>query len=375
MDNAVQIIASPNKTNIRLGLCKVPTHHMNCLDWIVQHAKDEGSAMLPILIYCQSLKSVGRVFAYLKAELQGHAWVGCDPDCRSENLLIGMFHSKTLPQNKQRVLASLRGEGNCRIVVSTTALGMGLHFANVSHVVMYGAPGDLEAILQQAGRAGRHGQPSHAILYNTGQYFKVDEEVKKLLAVGKTTCFRKSLHAHFEAEPSHVEPGHLCCTYCQTVCACSSGTCTEPMPNYEQIEAEPTHQRSRHVDANDKSLIADLLNDYRDSLINSSNPLYTSHAACTGFSQQLVDAVLTHCQYIFDLAYISANLPVFRLDHAKEILIIISDVFGDIDGDLQYDSERYLTDPDLYFSNYFDNVDDDVEDTLTSHVSSSESEQ
>ena len=193
MDNAVQIIASPNKTNISLGLCKVPTHHMNCLDWIVQHAKDKGSTMLPILIYCQSLKSVGRVFSYLKAELQGHAWVGCDPDCRSENLLIGMFHSKTLPQNKQRVLASLRGEGNC----------------------------------------------------------------------------------------------------------------------------------------------------------------------------------------IFDLAYISTNLPVFRLDHAKEILIIISDVFGDIDGDLQYDSERYLTDPDLYFSHYFDdNVDDDdVDEALTSHVSSSESEQ
>ena len=131
------------------------------------------------------------------------------------------------------------------------------------------------------------------------------------------------------------------------------------------------------MDANDKSLIADLLNDYRDSLINSSNPLYTSHADCTGFSQQLVDAVLTHCQYIFDLAYISTNLPVFRLDHAKEILIIISDVFGDIDGDLQYDSERYLTDPDLYFSHYFDdNVDDDdVDEALTSHVSSSESEQ
>ena len=138
MDNAVQIIASPNKTNISLGLCKVPTHHMNCLDWIVQHATDKGSTMLPILIYCQSLKSVGRVFSYLKAELQGHAWVGCDPDCRSENLLIGMFHSKTLPQNKQRVLASLRGEGNCRIVVSTTPLEMGLNFVNVSHVVMYG---------------------------------------------------------------------------------------------------------------------------------------------------------------------------------------------------------------------------------------------
>ena len=200
MDNAVQVIASPNKTNIRLGLCKVPSHQMNCLDWIVQHAKDKGSTMQPVLIYCQTLKSVGRVFSYLKAELQGHAWVGCDPDCRSDNILIGMFHSKTLPQNKERVLASLRGEGKCRVFVATTALGMGLNFPNVSHVVMYGAPGDLEAIVQQVGRAGRHGQPSHAILYNTGQCFKVDDEVKQLLDVGNNTCFRKSLYAHREKQ-------------------------------------------------------------------------------------------------------------------------------------------------------------------------------
>ena len=66
---------------------------------------------------------------------------------------------------------------------------------------------------------------------------------------------------------------------------------------------------------------------------------------------------------------------MFKLDNAKEILIIISDVFGDIDCDLQYDSGRYLTDQDLYYSNYFDNVDDDVEDALMSRVSSSESEQ
>lgn len=87
--------------------------------------------------------------------------------------------------------------------------------------------------------------------------------------------------------------------------------------------------------------------------------------------------MLTHCQYIFDLLYIIDNLPVFRLDHAKEIVIIISDVFGDTDVDLQYHSEGYLTDPDLYYINYFNNDDDDdvVEDALRSHVSSSESEQ
>ncbi|CAL8370684.1 unnamed protein product [Boreogadus saida] len=49
-------------------------------------------------------------------------------------------------------------------------------FAKLGELRSIAKEGDLEAILPQAGRAGRHGQPSHAILYNTGQYFKVDEE-------------------------------------------------------------------------------------------------------------------------------------------------------------------------------------------------------
>lgn len=152
---------------------------------------------------------------------------------------------------------------------------------------MYGAPGDLEAIVQQVGRTGRRGQPSHAILYNTRRYYKVVEEVKELQTI-KNTCLRKALYVHFEEEPSNVEPGHLCCTYCHTV---TSGTCAEPTPNYEQDQDKPVSLRSRQVNVNDKSSIAELLNDYRASLINSSSHLYTSHAACTGFSQDLVDAV------------------------------------------------------------------------------------
>lgn len=222
------------------------------------------------------------------------------------------------------------------------------------------------------GRAGRHGQPAHAILYNTGQYFKVDKDVKELLSVFKKTCVRKFLYAHFETEPSHVEPGHQCCTFCHTVCSCTSGTCTEPTPNYEQIPDQPVCVISRQVDEKERSFIADLLNDYRSSLINSSTHLYTSHAACTGFSTELVDSVLASCEHIFDLSYIINNLPVFQLDHAKEILYIIADVFGDVD--VQSELDESFSGPDLYFSNYFDD-DDFADDAQRSHVSTSESDQ
>lgn len=367
MDKAIHITASPNKTNIRLGICRVPRDRMDCLDWIVRCVADKGTTMQPVLIYCPTMNLVGKVFGYIKAELQSQAWVNGDPDRKAENLLIGMFHSKTLKKYKDRVLSSLTGEGNCRVVVATTALGMGLNFPNVSHIVMFGAPADLETIVQQVGRAGRQGQQAHAILYDNQRYVNVDKEVRQLLSV-KNSCVRKYLYQHFEEEPSNVNPGHLCCTYCHTVCACSSGTCTEPTPTYEQLESKEVSLRSRKVSDKDKSAIADLLDDYRAKLISSSPNLVTSFAACTGFSQELVDAVLSHCEHIFDLAYIMNNLPVFRLEHGKEIMIIIADVFGDFDVDVQSGLADSFCEPDLYLSNYFDN--DDLSDASRSQVSS-----
>ncbi|XP_063078739.1 putative ATP-dependent DNA helicase Q1 [Engraulis encrasicolus] len=43
MDNAVHILASPNKTNIRLGLKNVPRYELDCLDWVVQLVKARPS--------------------------------------------------------------------------------------------------------------------------------------------------------------------------------------------------------------------------------------------------------------------------------------------------------------------------------------------
>ncbi|KAG5275687.1 hypothetical protein AALO_G00123430 [Alosa alosa] len=59
MDNCIQIIASPNKGNIQLGLCMVPSNELNCFDWLVQRVKDKGCSMQPVLVYCQTLKMVG----------------------------------------------------------------------------------------------------------------------------------------------------------------------------------------------------------------------------------------------------------------------------------------------------------------------------
>ncbi|KAL1005232.1 hypothetical protein UPYG_G00056400 [Umbra pygmaea] len=313
--------------------------------------------MCPAVIYCRTLKAVGRVFCHLKAELGKHCWV--DQEHKAENLLIGMFHSQTLPQNKSRVLSSLGGDGACRVVVATTALGMGLNFPNITHVVLYGLPEDVEAILQEVGRAGRDGSQSHAIVYAIKQHTRIDEAVKSLIDKSITSCFRKALFSHFELHTESVKPGHLCCTHCHSVCSCSSDGCDVATPAYELLKQEGSPSgKSREFTQEERVLIRGLLTTYKDSLIQEHTHLYTNRSDCTGFSDDLIDSVLEHSTEIFDVTYIIDNIPVFQKKHAHEVLRIFSEVFCDFEfSDVDLSLEDFLL-PDTDYTGYFDEEND-----------------
>ena len=128
------------------------------LRYEVEHVDSADERLRSALSHAQRARGTGIIYARSRQKCEQIAAL-----LRRGRVDALHYHAGLTSEERKRVQESFL-QGRTRVIVATTAFGMGIDKADIRWVLLFDYPSSLEDYVQRIGRAGRDGQPSTCTL-------------------------------------------------------------------------------------------------------------------------------------------------------------------------------------------------------------------
>ncbi len=141
LKNAKVHVTGFDRGNLSFSVLKGVNREDYCQEYVTKHEDQAG------IIYAATRKEVDQVHQQLTRK----------------GIPVGKYHAG-MTDNERQEMQNRFLRDDVRVMVATNAFGMGIDKSNVRYVLHWSMPKNMESYYQEAGRAGRDGEPGECIL-------------------------------------------------------------------------------------------------------------------------------------------------------------------------------------------------------------------